>query len=302
MPAPLLETRDLSLISAIVAQGTVTRASQTLGLSQSALSHQLANLEERLGVPLFARAGRRLRITAQGQKLAQLAAEVLPRLFEVETQLQGFSAEPKVIRVSAECYTSYHWLPSLLRRFHAAHPDIEVRIGADATRDPIKALAAGDLDLALCFVDPQRRGYRATPLFKDELVFVMAPDHPLAAHRTLTQQDVAGAPLYTHEVPAHVGKRVRRQLFDSRGPLPRVTRIPFTNALVELAKAGMGLAFVTGWSAARELREGTLVARRMRGRRIPRQWYAVFREDSQLGPALKTLLTELVEVARPPAL
>src|SRR5262245_13226769 len=130
-----LEVRHLELVDAIHTEQSITRASTRLHLTQSALSHQLKNLEERLGTPLFERNGRTMRITAAGPRLLETAAVVLRELKTAEDEISSLATSPRgIVRLSTQCYTCYWWLPRLLRNFNREFPDVEVAIELEATR------------------------------------------------------------------------------------------------------------------------------------------------------------------------
>src|SRR5262245_70204 len=140
----VLEVRHLKLVRAIVADGGVTRAAARLHLSQPALSRQLADLEARLGAPLFSRVGRRMVATRAAERLIQTAETVLGELARAEEEVRGL--DPRscgVIRLSTECYTAYHWLPRALEGFARLFPRVDVRIVVEATRRPLEALFDG---------------------------------------------------------------------------------------------------------------------------------------------------------------
>src|SRR4051794_39546404 len=129
-----LEIRHLKLVEAIADEGTMTRAAGRLYISQSALSHQLAGLEAALSVDLFRRLPRGMRLTGAGEKLLATARSVLPAVREAQRQLAPSLAEDRgVLRISTECYTCYHWLPSRLKTFQASYPAVEVRIAVEVT-------------------------------------------------------------------------------------------------------------------------------------------------------------------------
>ncbi len=138
---PALEIRHLQLVQAIAEEGSVTRAGLRLHLTQSALSHQLRDAEERLGVKLFERIGRRLVLAAPGERLLSAARSVLEDLGRAEEEIRrGAGRAHAVIRLTTQCNTVYHWLPSRLRRFQRTHPDVELEVVAGATDDPVPAL------------------------------------------------------------------------------------------------------------------------------------------------------------------
>src|SRR5262245_31176262 len=180
----LLETRHLRLVQEIAQLGGVTSASKRLYLTQSAVSHQLLDLERRLGTPLFHRAGKKMVPTPAGQRVLATADNLLGELKRLEDDLRRIAqGQDAVIRLSTACYTCYHWLPPLLHDFQRRFPHVDVQIVAEVTRDPIPALLDGRLDLAIVHQDPEDERLSLVKLFKDELVVVMRADHKLARRR-----------------------------------------------------------------------------------------------------------------------
>src|SRR5262245_31062676 len=179
MPAGL-EVRHFQLVAAIADTGSLAAASLKLHLTPSALSHQLRDAEARLGGLLFQRRHRRLLLTGAGERMLASAHRVLAEIAEVEN---GRDAAEDLIRVSTGCYTVYGWLPPVLRRFQAEHPRVELKIVLEATRQPVAALLAGELDLALTTQAPNNVRLSATRLFEDELMLVVPAGHPLDRRR-----------------------------------------------------------------------------------------------------------------------
>src|SRR5215212_5480365 len=148
-PTPsAVDIRHLRLVAAIAANGSLTAAARTLQLTQPALSHQLRDLETRLRTPLFIRTARRMVLTPAGEQLVQVANDVLSRIHTFERQALGgeFSETRGTIRLATECYTCFHWLPSVLRAFRDRWPAVDLRIAPEYTAAPINALRDGTLD------------------------------------------------------------------------------------------------------------------------------------------------------------
>src|SRR4249920_3483846 len=111
MSMPKLHVRHLQLVQAIAEEGSVTRAGLRLHLTQSALSHQLRDAEQRLGVQLFDRVGRRLRLSRAGERLLRSARAVLDELGRAEEEIGREAERPRsLIRLTTQCNTVYHWL------------------------------------------------------------------------------------------------------------------------------------------------------------------------------------------------
>ena len=177
-----LEVRHLKLVREVSAAGSLTRAGAALHLTQSALSHQLRDIESRLGTPLFLRVGKRMLLTPAGERLRRSADEVLSTIERTEDAIRQLGgAKRGVLRLTTECYTCYHWLPALLKRYRRTHPQVDVRIDVAATAQPLAHLLEGRLDIAIVSDPVRDRRVVARPLFEDEVVVVVAPGHPLAA-------------------------------------------------------------------------------------------------------------------------
>src|SRR5262245_9150953 len=294
---PKLELRHLQLVQAIAEEGSVTRAGLRLHLTQSALSHQLRDAEQRLGVRLFDRIGRRLVLSPAGERLLRCARAVLEELGRAEEELgrDGTGAR-SLIRLTTQCNTVYHWLPPRLRRFHRSFPEVDVEVVAGATSDPIPALIGGAIDLAIVYRPVRDRRIALRPLFRDEMVVVLPPRHRLARRPFVTAPDLAPEHLILYSIPREANL-VFREVLTPAGVSPkRVTHIQLTEAIVEMVKAGLGLSVLARWSVAPQLERGELVARSLtRGGRF-RSWSAAYRSRNANAP----LLAFVELLARPP--
>ena len=120
-----LEVRHLQLVAAVAAVGSLTRAGDQLHLTQSALSHQLRDVESRLGAALFLRVGKRLVLTPAGDRLLSSATDILERLRQTEHDIREMGRDHAgTLRITTECYTCYHWLPPVLLRYRRRFPRV----------------------------------------------------------------------------------------------------------------------------------------------------------------------------------
>src|SRR5262249_58843523 len=146
----ILEMRHLRLIRAVADHGGLTRAGASLHLSQSALSHQLRDVEEGLGVRLFERVGKRMVITYAGSRILDHSRRALEIVERAEAEAKRLaSGAGAVLRLSTQCYTCYHWLPRVLGPFRRRFPPGEGRVDAAAPHRTIAAVAGGDIGLGL---------------------------------------------------------------------------------------------------------------------------------------------------------
>jgi LysR family transcriptional regulator for metE and metH len=285
--AVALDLQHLKLVRAIVREGGLTRAAPPLHLTQPALSHQLRDAEERLGTPLFLRVGRRLRATAAGERLVRTAESVLAELQAAEDEIRGLRSPGRgLIRVSTECYTTYHWLPGAMRDFERRFPGIEVEIVVEATRRPLPALLEGRLDVAVVSRPSGNRRVECQHLFDDELVALMPPGHRLASRRFITPEDFGSETLLLYSVSLDQSDLFRLLLTPAGVSPPRVLRVELTEAILEMVRAGQGIAALARWSASPDLAAGRLVARPIGPHGLRRRWYAATLKRSNRLPHL----------------
>ena len=280
MSMSMLEVRHLRLVRAIAEEGGPTRAASRLHLTQSAVSHQLAELEGRLGISLFSRVRRQLVLTPAGTRLLDAARSMLGEIARVERDLlHAGTRKREVLRLTVECFTAYHWLPPLAATLATEHPRVDLRIVLEARDEPVNALLRGTLDLALVSSPVRDRALVSVPLFDDEWTVVLAPSHRLAARAFVSVAELAGETLFAHDAPRSDVERLRDLLAEERAAMPRVVSVPLTEALIDLVSAGLGLAIVSRWAVEPAVARGSIVGRRLTRAGLAETWSAVYRRD-----------------------
>ncbi len=276
-----LEVRHLKLVAAISSEGSVTGAARRLHLTQSALSHQLRQVESRLGGALFERLSRKMVLTPAGERLLQTAEQVLSELERAEGDIQRARSNGRAdIRLSTQCYTCYHWLPSRLRRFHQKFPEVGVRIVAEATRNPFDALLQGTIDLAIVLQPVRHRLLAYEPLFQDEQVVVVSRQHPQAKAEYFPLEEFGRETLLLYP-PKEESTLLKRILLPA-GVIPQqIQQIQVTEAIVELVKSGAGVSVMPKWAIAPNLRSGEVRALRLGPQGWHRNWSAALHRGRQ---------------------
>jgi len=270
-----LEVRHLRLVAEIADAGSMTRAADRLFLTQSALSHQLRDIEARFGTTFFLRVGRRLVLTAAGRRVLETARRVIVELERAEADVRRLAGNSDgIIRVCTQCNTGYHWLGPLLSVYQRKHPRVSVNIAADATDRPVAALLDGHVDLAILVHAVSDARLRMRPLFTDEMVAIVAASSPLARRRWISAEELAEQHLLLYS-SAPEESFVFRELFTPAGLVPaRVSFIMLTEAMIELAKAGTGAGVLPRWSAQRAIATGAVAGLSLTRRGMRRQWVA----------------------------
>jgi LysR family transcriptional regulator for metE and metH len=290
-----IELRHLRLIAALAEHGSLTAVARLLGLTQPALSHQLRNLEVRLRTPLFERTARRMVLTPVGEQLAHLARRVLADVDTFERQVvEGeFSVTRGRVRVATQCYTAYHWLPSVLREFKNRWPKVELRVAPEHTPSPIAALRQGTLDLGIVYHRSDDKRIRFEPLFEDEMVIITAPSHRFAGAEHVPVSALADEHLF-HYLPLTSPTSVIRQILESADVQPAgTTQLLLTEGILELVAAEFGVAILANWAAAPAVRAGLVHAARIGKKGYKRTWYTAVR-SGDVTPAYQFDLIEML--------
>jgi LysR family transcriptional regulator for metE and metH len=266
-----VDVRDLELVEALAEFRGLAKAAERLHVSASALSHQLRQLEERLGVTLFVRGPRHMAPTSAGERLLRAGIPVLRELRQAEEEIGVLDSERRgILRVCVERYPSYLWLPEILSCFQKQFPRVEVRT-LSRTDGVLDAVLAREIDLAIVSGDLRRSGIRVCPLFRDEMVAVMAERHPLAQKPYIERTDLAG--VRTMAVPGEACE-------DWPDPM---WRIPFIDLMVELARHDLGIGLLPMWIAASAAQAGSIVTRKITRAGTFRDWFIVHRDENTAG-------------------
>jgi LysR family transcriptional regulator for metE and metH len=269
-----MEIRHLKLIKAIVEEGSITKAIDKLHLTQSALSHQLKEAEYQLGTRIFLRVNKKLILTPAGEKLYQTANEILEKIRETEKEIkQMIYGESGEIRISTECYSSYHWLPPVLKQFQLIYPNVELKIVMEATHYPLQKLLANVLDIAIVSDLVKDNHIRYSELFQDEMVMVVSESHPWADKKYVVAEDFATEHLLIHSLPLETVSVHQFLLAPANVSPKKITPLPLTEASIEMVKADMGVMSMAKWALQPYLKNNPLKAVKIGKNGLKRKHY-----------------------------
>ncbi|MHB9119505.1 MAG: LysR family transcriptional regulator [Burkholderiales bacterium] len=253
----MIELRHLKAISALAETANVTRAAEKLHLTQSALSHQLAALEDYLETPLFERQQRPLKLTAAGNTLLALARRVLPEVEAARHSIARLKAAPlaRELRIAVECHTCYDWLMPAMDAYREAHPEVELDLVPGFHSEPLALLSDRLADVVIVSEAKRQAGIAYFPLFSYEMVALVARGHALAAKPYLKAADFAGETLITYPVPDRMLDLVRRVLKPA-GIDPTRRTAELTVAILQLVASRRGIAALPRWAVQTYLDRG----------------------------------------------
>lgn len=275
-----LEVRHLETLSAIRDAGSLQEAAERLHVTQSALSHQLRDLEVRLKTPLLNRRTRPARLTTAGLRIVSLADDVLPRVRAAERDLQRLAAgRTGRLHLAIDCHSCFQWLMPALDAFRRDWPDVELDLSAAFAFAPLPALVRGDLDVVITS-DPQEGDAVAyLPLFRYELVLAVAAANPLSQYKYIEPVQLADQVLITYPV-----ERERLDVFtaflDPADIEPAAIRkAELTPIIAQLVASQRGVAALPNWALAEYMNQGWLRICHLGAQGVWRTLYAAVRAD-----------------------
>ena len=276
-----LEVRHLKLVKAIVEEGSIVNAIEKLHLTPSALSHQLREAELQIGTRIFHRINKKMILTEVGEKVLAAAKTILGELDKIEKEVASMvKGESGTIRISTECYTTYHWLPGVLKKFNTEFVNINVRIVFEATHRPIQKLLQGEIDLAVTSDPISNDHIEYVELFEDEMVALVGEGHPWCKMEYVEAKDFAHENLIIHSEPLDTVTVYQRVLNPADVKPANLTILPLTEASVAMVKAEMGVLVMAKWALKPYLNDAQLRVVRVTREGLFRKHYAALLKNT----------------------
>lgn len=278
----MIEIRHLKTLAALRDAGSLVEAAERVHLTQSALSHQIKDLEERLNCSLFIRKTRPICFTSAGQRLLTLADELLPMVRSTERDIMRLAGgETGRLNICIECHSCFDWLMPTIDHFRQHWPEVELDLSTGFSFQPLPALARGDLDLVITSDPEERNGIHYIPLFSYESVLVMSRQHRLVARRHIQPDDLLQETLITYPVEQN-RLDVFTRFLDPAGIEPTEIRTAeLTVMIMQLVASGRGVAALPNWAAHEYLEREYIAARPLGEKGLWCTLYAAMREDQK---------------------
>jgi LysR family transcriptional regulator, regulator for metE and metH len=272
----ILEVRHLRILTAIADHGTVSAATKHVYLTQSAISHQLIELEQRLGLPFFHRTPKGMVPTDAGAELIEVARDVLARLAAAEAgMLRSSPRSAGRLRVGTDSPLALAWLPVAVSIVRRRLPHIRAELIPDTSAHGVDALFEGRYELAVVADAASDPRLDIVPLFDEELVALVSPSHRLADRASVGSGD-----LRVEQLAVHAGRATEQRWLTERLALAglepmRLTTVTLTEAIIGLAEAGEAVAIVPRAAATAPATAGRVRMLRVGPQGLKRRWQLV---------------------------
>jgi len=277
----MIERVHLKIIQALAENGSLTAAANALFVTQSALSHQIRYLEQKLEVSLWQREGRKLRLTQSGELLLQVARQVLPVLEQTEQTLQAYAeGRAGMLRLGVECHPCYEWLKEILADYLRLMPDMDVDIVHQFQFSGMEGLLNHHVDLLVTPDAVKQQGVRYEAMFDYELVLLVSDASPLAQKSHITPEALKNVLLLTFPV-AHERLDVFSQFLMPAGIYPKTRAMQSMEIMVQMVSLQRGVTVLPDWLAAEFCQRLPVKALRLGQKGLPKTLFAAIREADQ---------------------
>jgi LysR family transcriptional regulator for metE and metH len=291
-----METRHLRLIKTIADEKGITKSLDKLFLTQSAVSHQLRDIEERLGAKIFYRTKNQWELTEEGKILYETAEKVLAEIDKATLRINNMrQGHAGTIRLSTECLTTYHWLPGFMVRMKMLYPSLEVKIIMEGTHKPLQKLLDNELDLAITTDPWDNKSIKYVELFKDEVVAILPAGHRLTNKKFISEDDFMDETLIIHSYPLETVTVHQHFLRHKKISPKNMIAMPITEGALAMVKAGMGIMTLPKWALKAFVSSPDLAIVKIGAKGLGRANYAAIRHEDAGKKYLQDFIKNLKE-------
>ena len=287
-----MENKNIATFVKIVEFNNFTKAAESLGYSQAAVTAQIKSLETELGVPLFDRVGKKIFLTQAGKTFLPYAIDML-KAEEAAKNSVGPSEEleGELIICSATSYAS-EVLPQFLLRYKELHPKVNITVKvSDYVEDNMRKLARGEIDFLL-YMD-EENAFSAFATFakrKEPVIFVTYPSNPILKKRKKTIRDIIDSDFIVTDREIGYSRILEQQLKKQGIELSPVMEVGSTNAIINVLLSGYGISFLPEYTVRKNLQEGSLAEIRTKDVGVDMYAFLLCSKDRWLNPVMQAFI------------
>ena len=286
--------RQLEVFLATARYENVTRAAETLAMSQSAASGSLKELERQFDMKLFDRLGKRLQLSELGQQLRPQVESLLEQARSLEQALTGEDVVGR-LEIGATLTSGNYIAVNMIADFRQQNARSDIILRVANTQTIVKQVAGFELDMGLIEGELQHPDLDIVHWRRDELVVFAAPNHPLSTSTALSDQDLLTLPWIVREPGSGTRQAFDRAMQGILTDLHIGMELQHTEGIKRAVEAGLGVGCLSQICVAEAFKRGSLVPLKVPGRDFRREWYLITHRDKFHSAALKRWLTLCLE-------
>ncbi|WP_333843877.1 LysR family transcriptional regulator [Pelomicrobium sp.] len=289
--------RQLRVFESVARHLSFSRAAEELFLSQPAVSMQIKQLENQVGLPLFEQIGKKIYLTEAGKELYHYSRAVAQQLSDMEHALNELKGLERGRLAIAVVSTANFFAPQLLARFVQQHPGVQVSLSVVNRETVLRQLAENEIDLAIMGLPPEGLDVRWQPFMENPLVVIAPPNHPLTREKRIPMKRLAEEVFVIREPGSGTRGAMERFFAEHRVQLKTSMQMGTNEAIKQAVQAGMGLGVVSYHTIELELETKRLKVLDVVGFPIRRNWYLVHRQQKRLSKVAEAFREFLLKQA-----
>lgn len=277
-----LTLRQLEVFEAVAHHLSYSRASENLHLTQPAVSMQIKQLEEAVGMPLFEQLGKKIYLTEAGQELQRYSRNILQQLDEAESvfeEMKGMRRGKLAISVAS---TAGYFMPFLLAQFSKRFPEVAITLDVSNREVLLQELSHNKMDFAIMGRPPDGLGLDFTSFLENPLVVIAPPDHPLVRESKIPLARIQQETFIAREHGSGTRSATERFFAEKGIKLNTGTEMSKNESIKQAVQAGMGLSILSLNTVMLELEAKRLTVLDVDDFPIMRHWYLVHRSGKRL--------------------
>ena len=274
-----MELKYFRLIKTIAEEGSLANSSERLFLTQSALSHQLRGLEERLGFKVFYRSRNKWVLTDEGTELYKLSNKLFNSIDESFNTIKHIKEGAKgLIKLSAECQSFFHSIPEFIQKMGILYPEIDIDLTLGATHQTIAQVLSNDIDIAIVTSKPASEELTCIKVFEDEIFAIIHKENPLNNFEYLEPSHFSNIHLLINSFPLEGVSVYELFLKPNKIHPKRISAIPFTEITLSMIEANMGIMCAPKWQLKSFNLSKDIIYKRISNNGIKRNHYLIVKQ------------------------
>ncbi|RKR13090.1 LysR family transcriptional regulator for metE and metH [Maribacter vaceletii] len=291
-----MELKYFRLIKTIAEEGSIANSSERLFLTQSALCHQLKDLEERLGFKVFNRSRNKWNLTDEGNELYKLANKLFTSIDHSFNSIKHIKEGSKgSITLSAECQSFLHSIPNFVQQMGILYPEINIDLNLDSRHPIISKLIANEVDVAIVTFKPISKELKSIKLFEDEIYAVMHKENKLNDLDFLDSNHFSDIHMLIHSYPLDSVSIYEHYLKPNNVTPNKVSAIPFTEVSLSMIESNMGVFCAPKWQLNSFKVSENIVFKRISKNGIKRNHYLVVKKVNINKKYIHNFISNFVE-------
>ncbi len=279
--------KQLQIFEAVAEQQSYTQAAKLLFLTQPAVSMQIKQLEEEIGMPMFDRMGKKIQLTDAGRELLQHSRTIHNQIEEAQQSMEELRGIKRGRLHLTMASTANYFTPKLLAGFCREYPNIQISLNVANRAGLLEALEQNTADMVIMGEPPANMPLAAEIFMENPLVIIAPPDHRLAKKKHIPLSELAKEAFIVREIGSGTRAAVERFLATHQLERPQSLEMNSSEAIKQAVQAGLGLGVVSIHTLEMELTLKRLAVLNVRDFPIMRHWRLVYREDRHFSPVSK---------------